>query len=453
MSEDDQVFYSIISTTLSEHDLKEIMELHILKSINIDNDGKNENINKIKDCLKERYKASDVKVVVIPDNQKNNKKLRIDFEYSLVNYCSTLSNIQNLLNKLSSLDKGRKHKVSVCIRVKLNDRIKEELEKKLHRIKKLQWFIKTKYNTLDCYINRIVLLPEIPSISILRTLYKADSKNLDIDANPITIGNVELAKTDSDIYKFNNFIIYKISQDTSTQKFLEKNYKIDSMERILLYTLFGILSDNRVLLPWPFSSFQLADDSDTIYTLFIGKFKVNKIVNNDKQQEEENDEILQVNNPKTFSRINLTLEGMPLDHNLVGKSFRIVCKALSSKQIKEEVEKIGLFLGKAFNKLETQKLYLLKVFDDTLISEIREIRKKILDDPRLFEALRNIFHENNTIMIKDFIVEQVYQNNDLFKLAGINDIIKFHTKILIFYKDIYKKLFRDSYEPSSIINV
>jgi hypothetical protein len=315
----------------------------------------------------------------------------------------------------------------------------------------------TLYNGPNSYINKIVILPEIPSISIIRILYKSENKIDNTESRSIIIKAIRFAKNESKIYKFNNFIISsKNSQNDYSIDFQKNIFGLDNIGDTLLFTSLGIISKDKVIIPWPFSSFQLASDSDTIYTLFLGKFKIeeNKEYNKDnKEYNKSNSEIMEINYSNKLVMSNLSVNAITINDN---KLTRIPLRVYALKGLlKFGSDKIGIFLTKAFKVIDSKEnqIYLLKVLEDSKTPKINDARKRMLNDPDLFNALKNILNENNALRIKDFITDYAYQNSQsIRRLEGSNDLIRFYVRLLRLYGNIYKDLFRYSLEPNSIIN-
>ena len=454
----DTKFFSVsILFTLNEFKLiQKFLGLSLIKSFK----RTEENIRIIEEQIKKKFNASNVKIDV--DSNKIKVKMKYDlaeYDSKLVDVISSLQNI--LLRPRERVDTtGIKNESDIMekihIIVKPNNKVLK-LNTNLNRAIILDYSLVTLYNGPNSYINKIVILPEIPTISIIRILYKSENKIDNTESRSIIIKAIRFAKNESKIYKFNNFIISsKNSQNDYSIDFQKNIFGLDNIGDTLLFTSLGIISKDKVIIPWPFSSFQLASDSDTIYTLFLGKFKIeeNKEYNKDnKEYNKSNSEIMEINYSNKLVMLNLSVNAITINDN---KLTRIPLRVYALKGLlKFGSDKIGIFLTKAFKVIDSKEnqIYLLKVLEDSKTPKINNVRKQMLNDPDLFNALKNILNENNALRIKHFITDYAYQNSQsIRRLEGSNDLIRFYVRLLRLYGNIYKDLFRYSLEPNSIIN-
>jgi hypothetical protein len=458
ISSTDTIFFSIsILFTLNKFELmQKFLGLSLIKSFK----RTEKNIRIIEEQIKEKYNASNVKIDI------DSNKIKVKMKYELAEYDSKLvdviSSLENILLRSNNrVDRtGIKNESDnmkkIHIIVKPDNKVLK-LNTNLKRAIILDCSLVTLYSGPNRYINKIVILPEVPSISIIRILYKSENKIDNTESKSIIIKPIRFAKNESEIYKFNNFIISNKNSQNDDSIDLQKNiFDLYNIEDTLLFTSLGIISKDKVIIPWPFSSFQLASDSDTIYTLFLGKFKIeeNKEYNKDnKEYNKSNSEIMEINYSNELVMLNLSVNAITINNN---KLTRIPLRVYALKGLlKFGSDKIGIFLTKAFNVIDSKEnqIYFLKVLEDSKTPEINNVRKQMLNDPDLFNTLKNILNENNALRIKRFIIDYAYQNSQgILRLKGSDDLIKFYVRLLRLYGNIYKDLFRYSLEPNSIIN-
>jgi hypothetical protein len=423
--------------------LEDLLNLNLLKEIN------NDKLYQIKQNLLNEYKCKNVEIVPLRKVSLEHIYYRISLTYDLSSM-SEISKIHKLCDKNILCN--------VCVTPKSKDDNIPffgvlTIPTELLNIQK----IKTQ-NGKNNYVNILSVLPSLPSIVVIRITYNADKK-LDFVEEykqgffPL---HIKIAKSNADIFRFNNYIISSNRNIKDNHaSFISKNSQLRQLEEVLLFTSTGLLTDEDILFPWPFSSFQLPSESCSVYTLFLAKFELKE---HDKSLIHTNpsDEIQGLNYQNELRKIAIKIQSFTIDNKKQDMKVEAYTLPSLSQELKKKKEVHGIFLARAFKDLKRERIFLLHIYDD-----IGNISSLSFDKTVFKTILQNIIKiynsDNNEININELrqSMMKIIPKPELPQInytSSLGDsLFKFNLQILLTYKRIYKFLYSKDLIPKKII--
>ena len=138
-------------------------------------------------------------------------------------------------------------------------------------------FVVSKFSSLR-YVNALVVLPDVPLISVIRfsSRDKASVNELyDFHVDKLT---PFMDKEGLRSFWLNNYLKSKRTEKNpvkeSNDEFQRTLLIPDTVARVLVSSLRGVVTESGILLPWPFSSFELATAWHKLYTVSLADIKV-----------------------------------------------------------------------------------------------------------------------------------------------------------------------------------
>jgi Protein of unknown function (DUF2764). len=185
------------------------------------------------------------------------------------------------------------------------------------------------------------------------------------------------------LYLLNNYIKPKIK--STENEFQRIIFSTDLINSALISSLRGITNEDGILIPWPFSSFQLATNNYRIYTIFLANVKIKDI----KEQYTDklfpiifDDEIDKVNyqyyKKLLWMKANVNLIDLYKTPKTIEKEINLVTTEDMNKIIKFDKNKtyLGVIMGKSFTSIFNNPLFLVHVLDERRDKQILEFMKK-----------------------------------------------------------------------------
>ena len=456
-----------LELTLDDKKLSELLELNMIGKgkAKIANNASNlENISKI---LKEIFQTD----FELDYDDKDKKWILRSNNYSI------LEKIRKKLADRSNTSPNMLKEIKLSI--KLNEYEIEKLSKiisKIHRVVMLDYtassenmsgFIISKFSS-SRYVNALVALPDVPLISIIRftsrhKVCKNERYNFHVDKLTPFLDKEEIKS-----FWLNNYLKSKRTEKDSIEENKDEFQRIitnpEGITRVLGSSLRGVITGAGILLPWPFSSFELATTSHKLYTLFLADIK---IVNDPKPC--HNIDILNSVLDQEINEINY-LRGQDLSQNLVKlegelylsdigklnirkKDIMLITlrSVVSNADLKAGKTVLGFVLGQAFRSILEKPLLLLHAYNgEEMIEPLIDMNSELI---RLKDRVRNPLNYDVVMEITKQIYKISYKNkgNELIKLSGNLELLEFIRRILNDYRTAYKKALNDELEGKMMI--
>ena len=314
------------------------------------------------------------------------------------------------------------------------------------------------------YINVLASLPTVPSISVIRfrSQKKAEiSEHYDIHTDGLKI-HIEEEDGSGIKYWVNNYIKRRrekkdIERENDDQTF--KNwFGMEEVTKNILASMRGIVDANGFLLPWPLSTFEFADRSYNLYTMFLLDFKIIDIknpVSSSTLAEVFSEGIRPLNydnysnrtvkiNAEVFLQEDLSNSIKPIKLEIVG------LKELIDKfDLNKGKTVMGAVIGKVFSRIYEAPLFLTHIYDESrsdFIQLVDEINNDLYIQPN--ELLSRKF----ILKLKNIIYEKAYKNKPIGRLNGNDELLELTRRVLTYRKIIFEKITGITLKPNLIFS-
>ncbi|PVU73682.1 hypothetical protein DDW10_00200 [Sulfolobales archaeon SCGC AB-777_J03] len=442
----DDYFDIAIRLDITQSELKKLLNLTFITKIDL---FKSENIDIVKEELKRRFQCDKLDIRNYDDS-----RLIIYCKYSTKNL-TNLSLIKDAL-KIDINFYGKK--LLTRISPKNFEKLKS-LAAKIHRIHLLDWnekgnvgfFITKLLSSSSRYVNFIVTIPDIPILSILRM--KRDSNKLvHTEKKDFIVSKISVAEWGErkSLYLLNNYIIPKVKP--TENEFQRIIFSTDLINSALISSLRGITNEDGILIPWPFSSFQLATNNYRIYTIFIANVKIKDV----KEQYTDklfpiifDEEIYKVNykyyEKLLWMKAKVNLIDLYNTPKTIEKEINLVTTEDMNKIIKFDKNKtyLGVIMGKSFTSIFDNPLFLVHVLDERRDKQILEFIKKFDELAMEQKVIRSALEFDSVRSIKKIIYDMAYSESrqHLLSLSGVDELLNLQLIGIKIYKLVHEILY------------
>ncbi|MGC9108213.1 MAG: hypothetical protein ACP5IE_08525, partial [Infirmifilum sp.] len=431
------VYRIVVHLNMSKKRLREdFLKLSIVREFDI-----NKNREEIEKFIRENYHATEVTIDEFPEGQ--------------VDLILTFDNVDQL-GKIAGLITRYQKEIYIVP-------ASETLSKKTFVIDNSidVWVIKftTSYK-LRKYVNTLVFIPNTYSYGVVRILEGSKTKLAAFERQTaLMIGAKERHGAESDkIFRFNNYLIsdkglrseeVKVHEShNATKVFSDVHCLKDVRDRALISSI-GIMTRDLKVLPWPLTTFQLASDDTTLYSMFVARFKA-KSLNKGRLGQAQTGEVLELNYDSETSELKVELEAKrlaTLESEKVISVTAVTYPSLSKGRVKPEQNYVGLFMVKAFHEVISSPVYLLHLFEDEkLINEIKQFQGEIV---RKLEASL-VDYRKLTKSVIAMAMDRVRQTNGLCRPWEPDwELVEHNAEALQLYYEVYDRLTKGGLKPKS----
>ena len=456
----DSYFNIRVRLDISQFELKKLLNLTSFKNFRI-NLSKPENIDIINKEFKEKFKCNEINIY-----NYDNSRLIVYCKYSMENL-TNLKLIRDTL-KINIDSYGKKLLLQIYPK---NFKKLESLAAKIHRMHLMDWnkngdigFYITKFlSSSSRYVNSIITIPDIPILSILRMklgsdkLVNTENKQFHIDA----IRFAEWGERKSS-YFLNNYIKSKIK--SAANEYQRIIFSTDLVNLALISSLRGITNEDGILIPWPFSSFQLATNNYEIYTIFLANIKIKDIIiqNTNKLLQIIFDDEINKINYKYYKKLLL----MKAKVNLVDlydalktieKEINLVTTEDINKILNIDKNKhyLGVIMGKSFTSIFNSPLLLIHAYDGSNNKQLLEFIKKFDESATKQNVINSALDYNSVRIIKESIYNMAYSKNKLhiLPLTGVDDLLKLQLIAIKIYKLVHEILYEKELKIRYLLSI
>ena len=315
------------------------------------------------------------------------------------------------------------------------------------------------------YINVLASLPNVPTISLIRfrSHKKAEiSERYDIHTDGLRIHAEEEYEVGIK-YWVNNYIKRRrgkkdIERENDDQTF--KNwFGMEEVTKALLASMRGLVDINGFLLPWPLSTFEFADRSYNLYTMFLLDFKIVDIKSSVSSSalaavfsegvwplnyDDYNNRTVKIS-AEVFLQESPSNSTKPIKLEIIGLK-----KLIDEFNLNKGKTVMGAVIGKVFSRIYNSPLFLTHIYDESR-SDFIQLVDEINNDLRILpnELLSRKFIEQ----LKNIVYKKAYKNNSIGKLYGNDELLELIRKVLTYRKILFEKINGITLKPALIFSV